>query len=116
MTMRNLAIFLILIIASCSQKTVNDWELVSPDGTLTVKVKLDEQTGSLGYEVYKGQTQVIEPSVLGLTFEEADFSKNLSFVSVSEPGLIDEKYSMVTGKQKEYHNLANQRTIDFKNW
>jgi hypothetical protein len=69
----------------------------------------------LSYQVkYKGK-ELILLSPLGIDREDQQFSSDLRFKSVSPAVLIDETYTLKSGKKLECRNQANELTLDFKN-
>jgi hypothetical protein len=105
---------------SCQPKVENAWELSSPDGKLKISVSLTDSTAtSLVYSISaineNGTTQIVGPSPMGIIRADAQFAKNLSFVSKGEIRRIDETYPMKIGRNAEHHNLANEWEINFKN-
>ncbi|MBC7889652.1 MAG: glycoside hydrolase family 97 catalytic domain-containing protein [Ferruginibacter sp.] len=117
-----LLIISVIAFSRCKTKNEKNWEINSPDGTihfsLSVKENLQHKT-SLEYEVSIAKngktTSVIEASPLGIEREDEQFSENLSFVSKSELKTIDEKYTMVIGRQSEISDHANELELNFKN-
>lgn len=113
-------LFLGVLFSGCQQeKSSNHWEVLSPDSTVKITLDLNDSSKALFYQVAKivdgKEITVLEPSKLGINFQEGNFSENLSFANVEAPKLIDENYSMVSGKQKTYHNHATELTISFTN-
>ncbi len=104
-----------ILLFSCSGE--NSWELTSPDGSLVGRFHLNESNGSIYYSVYKmpGDEPVILPSPLGIQRSDQGFITGNTHVSASGTRLIDEHYTLLHGKRKECHNLANERSLRFKN-
>lgn len=106
-------------LVSCS-KNNNLWQLQSPEGDILITMSLNDETGRLTYQVASKSSDgtlatAIEPSPLGLQFDEAELSEGLKFISASEVKTIDETYQMVAGKQKQIRMLANEMTLQFAN-
>jgi hypothetical protein len=114
--MRLKSIFSILIcvavITSSCNKLVNT-SVESPDQK--VKALLTIASGKLQYGVFYNNKPVIQRSDLGIIFEDADFSKDLKFDSVSEIKTVDEKYSLLHGKKKNITYKANRRVYHLSN-
>ncbi|PXV66298.1 glycosyl hydrolase family 97 [Dysgonomonas alginatilytica] len=111
-------IIFILMFTSCLGKK-SEWVLSSPDGNVTITV-LNKQSSegndaSLVYHVtYNGKKAIME-SPLGIDREDEQFSTNLKLDSESKPILIDEKYTLKSGKKLNVHNYGNEQTLTFKN-
>ncbi|MBC8004161.1 MAG: glycoside hydrolase family 97 N-terminal domain-containing protein, partial [Verrucomicrobia bacterium] len=107
------------LLASC-QPAEKNWELNSPDNSIKITVSaIEEGETSLVYKVDRmneGQAQaVIEDSPLGIERKDQQFSTQLKFVSKSEVTTIDETYRMLTGRQAECRNHANELELTFEN-
>ncbi|GHT55014.1 alpha-glucosidase [Bacteroidia bacterium] len=87
----------------------------SPDGKLSLQL-VPDNTGSLSYKVFNGNTEVISISAMGVTGADAawSFVENLTFVKASTKS-IDETYQLPTGKVKTYHNQCNEKRYCFRN-
>lgn len=114
---------LLAITLSISCSTKNQWELLSPDKNIKIKVVLEDSEtevyGSLFYEASikkDGEfVTVIKPSPLGLIRDDEDLASALKFVKISEVRSIDETYEMISGKKRIIHNQANEMSITFSN-
>lgn len=95
-----------------TSKKTQFWEITSPDGKLEITV---QQTGKLQYSVKYEKTVAIEPSHLGLVFENQDISDGAQLVSASTPKEIKETYELKSGKQLRNVNHCMERTLTFKN-
>ena len=102
---------LAVVFSGCSKP--KEWTVVSPDQQISFK--LYEKESHLYYQVLLSDTVIIEESPVGIERNDAQFSSNLSFVSVENQKMIDEKYTLVTGKQLECNNNANELTVTFEN-
>jgi alpha-glucosidase len=107
-----LYVFLFLGIACKNQQRDNKWTSASPDGSL--KITMLKEADNLFYFVMIDGDTAIRKSALGINFSDESFDEGLEFVSVSE-NKIDDRYTMVTGKRKENHGIANETIISFKN-
>jgi hypothetical protein len=85
-------------------------ELQSPDNNVKLLVSLNA-SGQLFYKVWYQQKQVMEPSLLGLERQDADFSRNLSWHEVSEPLRINDSYTLNVHKKELYTYEANEQVI-----
>lgn len=102
---------LAVVFSGCSKP--KEWTVVSPDQQISFK--LYEKESHLYYQVLMSDTVIIEESPVGIERNDAQFSSNLSFFSVENQKMIDEKYTLVTGKQLECNNNANELTVTFEN-
>lgn len=102
------------------------WSVSSPSGTVRGTVQLANLGGQAGYpsaeRLYysvdvNGPTflEVMPPSPLGITRQDAAFVEGLVLDSASAPVVIDETYVMVTGKRRVNRNHAHERTLYFRN-
>jgi hypothetical protein len=105
-----IAVCLIFLLCACTRS--KEWILTSPDNRLSIIVSNKTQ---LSYQVkYKGK-KVILPSPLGINREDARFSENLRFKSVSPVVTIDETYTLKSGKRLACRNYAKELTLHFTN-
>jgi alpha-glucosidase len=109
---------LALILTASSAVADGSWSLHNQEKSLRFTLALDQ--GRLSYQVAHlatdgTSTTVVEPSPLGLSRKDADFSGSLRFVSEGSERTIDETYTMLTGKQREIRNRAVERTYTFEN-
>jgi len=96
----------------CSESTVTT--IGSPNGKLIVRVMVDNNSQP-SYTVKLNDKTVIEPSALGLVLSSGDLSSRMKLAGVSSIKQVDEKYSMIYGKQSECRYRANERRYDFVN-
>lgn len=99
-----LAVFLVLALPA--------QEIKSPDGALTVQLKLDD--GELTYQVVHQGRNILEPSPLGLETSLGSFSSGLKADGTSFAKL-DERYTLPHGKVRDVHYVANELTARFTN-
>lgn len=113
-----IGIISILTLNSCLSEN-KEWMLSSPNGNLKITVRNFNKEGNkkneLIYSVRYKKKEVILNSPLGIDREDKQFSENLEFVTISKPILIDEKYTLKSGKKMECHNYANEQSLTFKN-
>jgi alpha-glucosidase len=123
--MKNILIILCLILfsfpGSSSKNPGNEWVLDSPDKQVKFTVIHKKVPGDEGLDdrlfykvIFHGKDAVLE-SPLGIEREDVAFVSNLKPVAVSKVKLIDEKYSLKTGKCSEVHNNAKEQVLTFKN-
>lgn len=108
----------ILLLSSCLSAS-NEWMVSSPDGSLQIHILNtrpgDGQNTKLVYNVTYKDKAIVLNSPLGLDREDELFSENLQFTSQSKLSLIDEKYTLKSGKKLVCHNYANEQTLTFGN-
>jgi hypothetical protein len=102
------------MLISCSQ-VENQWELASPDENLNLTVNLDGQTGQVTYSLNRDGKTALETSPMGIVFEEALFEKNLELVEMSMQEDMEERYSLISGKELENHAKWNELSLRFRN-
>lgn len=121
---RRISVLLIILVSAflsvpavSSRSSELPWSVSSPDQTLTLAVSAFE--GSLTYTVTHhtaaGGIQVVHTSALGIVRQDQRFTDNLTFESAEAPVVINERYTMLTGKQRELVNHAHELTLNFRN-
>lgn len=107
----NLLVFVTLTGISCSIEL----KVKSPDSSNTITLELDDN-GNLFYTIVSNGTTAVNKSVMGVDIEDTAlyFNSGLSFQKAEE-SLIDETYTLPTGKTSVYINRANQTVFTFKN-
>lgn len=113
-------LFIIFSLAGCKPKEIEqDWRLASPDSTINMLLNLDPSSGVLKYEIVlsKGNamSQVVEPSPLGILRSDQQFDSGLTFVSADSSKVIDEQYTLVSGKQLINRNYYTECSYIFQN-
>lgn len=105
------ALLFVLLGCSCHP----DLKVTSPDGQNTLSFILDDK-GRLSYTVNSGTETLILPSLLGIQAGDTkySFTENLKYRS-SASRVIDESYTLPTGKCSRYRNHANEKTFVFTN-
>lgn len=88
--------------------------IASPNKAIQVKCRMDA-TGQAYYTVQYNDRLLLEPSRLGLSREDADFSRSLSLTGSSSVKTIKDKYELLTGKRTAVSYTANEQTLHFKN-
>src|SRR5262245_17448691 len=91
--LRRLVVPVVCVYVATLVVTGAEWANTSPDGKQRVSVTLNER-GELQYDVRRGRRVVIEESPLGLTCNDHDFAKGLSFVSATKTEKRREKYEL----------------------
>jgi hypothetical protein len=83
-------------------------QTTSPNGRLIVDFQLDS-AGSPHYAVQFDGKAVLENSRLGAVRDDADFSKDLKLVSVSDPEPLQNHYEILTAKRRMNVYAADRR-------
>jgi alpha-glucosidase len=102
---------LAVVFSACSRP--KEWIVKSPDQQISFK--LYEKERQIYYQVLLSDTTIVEESPLGIERNDAQFSNNLSLLSVGDVLTINEEYHLVTGKQLHCNNQANELTVTFEN-
>jgi alpha-glucosidase len=107
----NLFAFIIFIGVSCT----NTLTLKSPNKKNSITLELNDN-GSLFYSIQSHGTRAIEKSLMGMNISDStlDFNSGLTFVKTKDL-VIDEAYTLPTGKTSVYINKANESVFSFKN-
>jgi alpha-glucosidase len=107
------ALYILIGMNSCKSDSDSSWSLLSPDENVKIQLLLEE--GKLFYTVSikedENLKEVIFKSPLGIKREDADFTADFSFVSISKKISIDEKYSVLTGKAVDLHNNGHEQIL-----
>lgn len=103
-----------LLISSCTSTQEKRWNISSPDGKITASVETNKE-GKLSYTLKNEKQTVIEPSPLGMEFEEATFNKGLVFASKEKSLGKTDSYTLISGKQLENNPEWNELTLHFTN-
>lgn len=104
--------------ATPTAPAASDLTLENEAGTLRFALKLDQ--GALSYQVQHlaaggATTPLLGDSPLGLVRTEADFTKDLAFVSASEPVVVKDDYKLVADKVSRVRANGRERTFTFRN-
>ncbi|WP_460441650.1 glycoside hydrolase family 97 protein [Amycolatopsis stemonae] len=84
---------------------------VSLTGAVTAEVARTGD-GGLTFGVSRGATTVLAPAPLGLRTEAADLTRDLRFLRRADR-VVDEHYTMTTGKRLRRHARAAETTLSF---
>lgn len=101
---------------------LSEWRVTSPDGTIVVTITHETMpapypaTRRLYYKMERNGVPIIEYSPLGLMLagDDGDFVDGLIFVGV-EQQIINENYTLVSGKRSQVTNHANELLLRFRN-
>lgn len=104
--------FLILVVARLANAQTQ-YQLSSPDQSLLVSVSIKNK--ALTYTISRNAEQVLNHSALGLVRADADFSKDLSLLSVSKNELVKDSYVLKNSKRLNHQYLANKKVFHLQN-
>ncbi|TNF45599.1 MAG: hypothetical protein EP310_01260, partial [Bacteroidetes bacterium] len=121
--MKNLFIKSITMITFCALlfscvKEKTEWSVKSPSENMRFNVLFDESNQLIyNVEIIDQGTakQVIANSPLGIRRGDEAFIQNMKFVSEEPVLLIDETFSLPTGKRKIVNNEVNELALNFEN-
>jgi alpha-glucosidase len=109
-----LIMFIGFFTSSCMQKSGTRWNISSPGGKLVTTVVINEN-GQVVYTLENEGQTVIEPSPMGLVFEEAIFDKGLVFSSNDHVTEKTDSYNLISGKKLKNNPKWNEMTLYFTN-
>jgi alpha-glucosidase len=113
-----------LLMLACQSGPERRWTLQSPDGEVTLAVRLEKKSiplpaasrgTRLSYEVLYGKsgTRILETSPLGIVREDRAFCDSLEFDAQSAVRTVDEIVRSPRGKNRSYRILGNEITLSF---
>lgn len=114
-----LSIFSLWLVSQTSSNCVQNkrWALDSPDQKIKVDIWLEN--GTLFYTISQIRQTIpkviLHKSPLGLVRQDGDFSTGLTFTGFVQEQEIDEKYILMTGKQRDLQNLCKEIKLEFRN-
>lgn len=112
--MRFILIALLSLASVSCNKEKESTSFFNSDKTIQVNFGLGLNNNPY-YKVYYNKEIVLDSSELGIIREDADFSKNLEIIDISEGEKISDSYSMLQGKQKDITYKAEKYEIHLKN-
>lgn len=89
-------------------------QLQSPDKSIALKIFLSA-SGEIQYTVKRSGANVIQPSALGVTMKEHDFTQDMKLVTISKPERITDSYRTKNAKKSSIRYEANQLIASFIN-
>lgn len=105
-----------LLILSCitintfSQK---DYELLSPDKTIQVKINTNNQ---LTYSIYIDNKQILDSSIINMNLSNnTTLPNNLKIQSTKSNSVNETIVAQISSNRKNFPNIYNELTISFKN-
>ncbi|MEF3080488.1 glycoside hydrolase family 97 protein [Winogradskyella poriferorum] len=115
--MKNHVFALILIctslLQSCNEKS-NIGLFTNPSETIKVNFGLNNNKAPF-YKVSYNNKIVLDSSILGIERKDESFYNNLEIITISEPKLVKDHYTMHQGKQKNIEYEANQYIVELQN-
>ena len=93
--------------------TGKDFVVESPDRQIKVTVTFEKSQGTLRYQVFSRNQEIINKSETGILTSLADFSSGLKISKVTRQ-TIDETYTLPQGKTSVYRNHAHQLTVNLR--
>jgi alpha-glucosidase len=98
------------LVATMPADAADRWT-VSLTGAVTAEVT-PTGDGGLTFSVSRGATTVLAPAPLGLRTKAADLTRDLRFLRRTDR-VVDERYTMTTGKRLQRHARAAEATLSF---
>ncbi len=105
------SIALVTVFVACTVNNNKEIQVNSPDGTITVKVFMEEER--LSYSVFSRDTPVLQTSSLGLTVDSVDLGLNTDILSASGIQEINDEYPLF-GNHSVAQNQANEIKVRMK--
>ncbi|MBO7593362.1 MAG: glycoside hydrolase family 97 N-terminal domain-containing protein, partial [Salinivirgaceae bacterium] len=96
-----------IILTGCNKANT---DVTSPDGRIKVSFSLTAN-GEPRYSAQLNGQTVIGESQLGLDVEGCNLKDGFRLISTAET-VVDEQYSLKTGKQTDYHYRANEKIFN----
>lgn len=87
--------------------------VVSPCGRIRVTVRL--ASGVATYAVSVGGVEVVPPSPLGLTLDDADFASRLALTGRGRPRSVKVDYELLQGKVSRVRKTVTERVVSLRN-
>ena len=108
---------LLVGLGATSVAATPDFTVTNPEGTLRFTLQVQDGTAAYTVERCEGATTVpvLEPSPLGFTRTDADFAGGLAFVAASEASPVEDRYTLVAGKQRQIYSRGIERTFTLRN-
>lgn len=102
----------VLLAMTAAAQTTAPLQVASPDGAVRVTVAL-AAGGRPTYAVRYRDTEVLQPSRLGLRLAGADLSQGLRLEKAGELTKVSDSYQLQTDKRTNCHYAANRRVFRF---
>ena len=110
-------LFVLLISSAFSQKVT----VTSPNQKVSIALFNQQNTDAgewylkVSYTNNGKTSDAIPRTDLGLSRSDQDFSKDLKFMKVGKPLLINDQYTAIHGKRSQCTNSANEMVVSFEN-
>jgi hypothetical protein len=101
-----------LLALPAAAQTAATLQVASPDGAVRVTVAL-AAGGRPTYAVRYRDTELLQPSRLGLRLAGADLSQNLKLAKADAPTKVTDSYQLQTDKRQNCRYQANRRVFRF---
>lgn len=110
-----LKIKLLTVLAGCffCACQPDDPVISSPDQKIRVEVTVN--SGIPHYRIFRDDTVVLQPSELGITLQDENFTGDLTLTGTSVAEEVNDDFSMFHGKRKECLYKANRKVYHFEN-
>lgn len=106
--------FLPILIGGLSCKTTSTQKIGSPDGNIALHYGVNDK-GQVWYQLTQKDTTVLDTSILGVVFGDANLAENLKLISESSPESITDDYETLNAKRQQNHYEANKLILKFQN-
>jgi len=115
-----------ILLLACQGGPERQWSLQSPDGGLTLVVRLEKKAAAaepanfktrIFYKILAGNSGagILESSPMGIRREDQSFCDSLFFDSQTPVRVIDEAVVSPRGKNRSYRLQGNELTLAFHN-
>ncbi|RTQ48138.1 glycoside hydrolase family 97 protein [Hymenobacter gummosus] len=110
--MRYFTLFCLLVLPLGAARAAQPIQISSPDGAVRVTVDLTAQ-GQPTYAVRYGQTELLQPSRLGLQLAGADLSQGLRLTQADKATTVADDYQISTDKRARCRYRATRRVLHY---
>lgn len=100
--------------AQVKREVVKRTTVSSPDKKIVAEISLGS-TKQLFYTIRYAGKNILDHSALGLIREDADFTNNMEWLSVTDPVYVKDNYKMLTAKRSDIKYAANKKEIMVQN-
>lgn len=110
--MRYFSLLTLLVLPFGAARAAQPVQVSSPDGAVRVTVDLTAQ-GQPTYAVRYGQTELLQPSRLGLKLAGTDLSQGLRLTQADKATTVTDDYQISTDKRAHCRYRATRRVLHF---
>lgn len=110
-------VFILMVLAQTGfgqPRALPSYDVSSPDGNITVRFTVGRNQLAT-YSVNYKDTEILQPSRLGVERLDADLFTALTLDSAYAITQVNEQYTMRTGKQRNINYIANRRVFQLRN-